>query len=71
MTHTNHDHHIMNMDRATFLAALQHARSERDQAIALLKWGERLLPYLNANPDATLEQAIDDYKTGQPAERFG
>jgi hypothetical protein len=58
---------LEHMDRDHFLRSVQRAELESEQAQAsrdtLILWAKRLLPYLDANPDLTIAEAIDLYKS--------
>jgi hypothetical protein len=62
---------LEHMGRDHFLKSVQRAELESEEAQTsrdtLILWAKRLLPYLDANPDLTIAEAIDLYKSEHPA----
>jgi hypothetical protein len=63
---------LATMDREAFLRSVRRARSksaQRDSSQKLLMWAERLLPYLDDNPQWTVAKALERYWTDRGAKR--
>jgi hypothetical protein len=61
-----HGYLLKHMDRDAFLRTVQRAERNPDEANesrqTLLRWAERLLPYLSRDRHMTVAEALDRYK---------
>jgi hypothetical protein len=59
---------LAGMSRREFMKSVRRADDEAVEAAhvrsVLLLWAERLLPFLNRDPDMTVEEALELYRAG-------
>jgi hypothetical protein len=74
-TKETNDTLLAHLHRDDFVRVVRHARTEANEADAmratLLKWADRLLPYLDDHSDWTLQDAIDRYHAEHPGDGPG